>query len=466
MKKVIRILVLVLACTICITMVAGCGNSKETESSKSAVADSSSASKEQVVLKFTYKQGGSNDPLEKWLKEKKILENFEASNPGIKIELTPITSAEGDYTSKLALQLASEKTAPDIIMEDTYMTNSDASAGYLACIDDYVNEWADWEAYIDGTKAAVKAADGKTYGVPISTDSRGFWYVKANFKAAGIEVPWQPKTWEDVLEAARKIKASNPKIVPLALTVGKSNGEAVTMQTFEQLLYGTGDIMFENGKWLVNSKGLLDTFTFVDTVYNKEKLGPDLSLALAADGTTILSQKMFPEGTIGMRLETSTASGNWLPTGAAPIANVEDVIGYAACPTQFGGNPATISMTGGWSWAIPEYSQHKDEAWKFISFCGNKENTAWRSLYDGRLAPRKDATDIAEYSKRPFIKEMVGFLSNSYVRPKNDNYALVSAQIQTIIEELATGNLTPQTAVEQYKINITKVVGAENTFEK
>lgn len=419
-----------------------------------------------VVLKFTYKQASSNDPLEKWLKDKGIVEQFEAANPGVKIQLAPVPSSEGDYATLLALQLSSVKTAPDIFMEDTYMTATDAASGYLACLDGYLDKWPDWSKYLNGTKAAVKGVDGKCYGIPISTDSRGIWYSYNALKAAGIKTPWQPKNWEEILDAARKVQKSDASVAPLYLVVGAVNGEAVSMQTFEMLLYGTGDTMYENGKWLVKSKGLLDTFKFIDTVCNKEKLGVGLDVALSKDGSAIVYTRMFPKDKVGMSINVCTVSGLWAPTGPAPIPNVEQAVGFAAMPTQFGGSPATVTMCGGWSWAISQYSKQKDLAFKFLAFCGSKENATWRSLYDGRMSPRSDSTAIADYAKRPFSKEMTANMANSFVRPKNESYAMVSAQIQTLIEEMASGGFTPEQAAEQYGARIANIVGKDKTFSK
>ena len=70
----------------------------------------------------------------------------------------------------------------------------------------YLNEWEDWDKYLDGTKAAVKGTDGKIYGIPVSTDSRGIFYNKKVLEKAGYSIPWQPKNWAKIVEAARKIE--------------------------------------------------------------------------------------------------------------------------------------------------------------------------------------------------------------------------------------------------------------------
>ena len=82
------------------TALAGCGGNKpaETEAPKAEAkteeaAPAGDAAGEGVTLKFTYKQSASNDPLERWLKEKQVIEAFEAEHPGVHVELAPISSS-------------------------------------------------------------------------------------------------------------------------------------------------------------------------------------------------------------------------------------------------------------------------------------------------------------------------------------------------------------------------------------
>lgn len=451
MKK--RIFALLLSVIMVLSLVA-CGGT-----------DSKDDNDGEITLTFTYKQSASNDPLEKWLEEKGVIEAFEAEHPGVNVELAPISSTEGDYATLLSLQLSSAKTAPDIFMEDTYMTATDAAAGYLACLDDYLAEWDDWSHYLDGTKAAVLGADGKSYGVPISTDSRGIYYNMEIFAAAGIETPWQPQSWADIIEAGKKIVASGQDVEPFYLIVGSSNGEAVSMQTFEMLLYGTGDELYEDGKWVINSQSILDTFGFINDVYNTEKVGVSMDIALATDAGDQVAKAMS-ENKAAMFLTTCTDSGKWASTGAFPVDDVESKIGFAAMPTQNGGEPATVTMSGGWSWAISEHCENKDLAFEFLAFCGNQENATYRSLYDGRMSPRDDSIEIAEYAERNYINEMTEYMANSYVRPKSEDYAMVTTQIQQLVEQVATGTLTPEQAADEYATRVINIVGEENTVSK
>ena len=77
-----------------------------------------------------------------------------------------------------------------------------------------------------------------------------------------------------------------------------------------------------------------------------------------------------------------------------------------------------------------------------------------------------DSADLEEYATRPYIEEMTKYMDNAFVRPKDENYAMVSTQIQTIVEELVSGALTPEQASEEYATRVIGIVGEENVEEQ
>ncbi|WP_426996008.1 extracellular solute-binding protein [Pseudarthrobacter sp. N5] len=68
---------------------------------------------------------------------------------------------------------------------------------------------------------------------------------------AGVAVPWRPKSWAEILDAARKMKAADPGVVPFNMYAGKGAGEAAVMQSFYELLCGTGSTLYgeDDKKW-------------------------------------------------------------------------------------------------------------------------------------------------------------------------------------------------------------------------
>lgn len=421
---------------------------------------------EKKVITITYRDDGIGEKgvMYKWIQE--LAANF--PDKSIEIKATPIQASEGDYFAKIALALKSKDTAPDIVTEDTFILNSDASAGYLTPLDDKVNAWEDWTngSFIEALKKGVTASDGKVYGVPYNTDSRGLWYNKELFKQAGLPEEWAPKNWDEVLDAARTIKSKLPDVVPFWMNMGKATGEATSMQTYEMLLYGTGERLYDNdtGKWITKSQGIIDALTFIETI-NKEKLGPPLSKVLNGQAGNTATREYLPQGKLAISLDGSWITGNYLDTGAAPWPEYKDVLGFAPMPTSKGQEPGSITLAGGWALSIPANAQHPEEAWEVIKFALNKENTQKLVIASGSITVRADVGSDPEYTQTPFKQLATEYLQNAEFRPAQEKYPEVSTQIQTMVESVATGT-SPQNAANKYAQDVTRIVGEGNIVEK
>src|SRR3954469_24923479 len=142
------------------------------------------------TIKVAYEKFGTFVQMDQHMQ--KVKAEFEKANAGSTVQLIPIEAAENDYYTKLNLMQRSPKTAPDVVYEDTFLINSDIQAGYLLPLDSYLQKWADWQQFVGTAKAAAKAQDGKTYGVPDGTDTRGLWYNKKIFAKAGLPANWRP----------------------------------------------------------------------------------------------------------------------------------------------------------------------------------------------------------------------------------------------------------------------------------
>ncbi|MBW7454211.1 ABC transporter substrate-binding protein [Paenibacillus sepulcri] len=450
-----RKLYLVVTVFLCVFLLFGCS---------SKPGDGDGAKK---TITITYRDDGTGEKgtLYKWITD--VAARYPDKN--VEIKPAPIQASEGDYFAKVALALKSKDTAPDIVTEDTFILNSDASAGYLEPLDDKLKDWEDWTngSFIEAMKKGVTASDGKVYGVPYNTDSRGLWYNKEIFKQAGLPEDWQPKSWDDVLNAARTIKQqAGEDIVPIWMNLGKATGEATSMQTYEMLLYGTGERLYDDasGKWIARSQGILDALKFIETV-NKEKLGPPLSKVLNGQAGNTSSREYLPQGKLAISLDGSWITGNYFDTGASPWPEYKDVLGFAPMPTSKGQEPGSITLAGGWALSIPSNSQNKDEAWNFIKFALNKENTQKLVIASGNITVRADVAKDPEYTKMPFNELATEYLQNAEFRPAQDKYPEVSTQIQTMVESVTTGT-SPEDALNKYTQDVTRIVGEDHVMEK
>ncbi|WP_432176156.1 extracellular solute-binding protein [Streptomyces sp. Tue6028] len=408
------------------------------------------------TVKISFKQSTDNSVrvMDTYLADMK--KQFEKANPGKKVELVPIKAPDSEYYTKLQQMLRSPKTAPDLVYEDTFLINSDITSGYLKPLDPYLDKWSDWDQFIDTAKAAAKAQDGKTYGVPDGTDTRGLWFDKGIFKKAGLPEDWQPKTWDDVLSAARTIKNKVPGVTPLNVYTGKPAGEAATMQGFEMLLYGTGDGQSDplydsaSKKWIASGQAFKDSLGFVETVY-KEKLGLDVPDALDPNIQTRIRGELLPEGKLGINLDGSWLPQDWLKGAGHEWPEWSQKLGLAHMPTQHGQAPGKVSMSGGWTWSIPAKAANPDLAFKFIETMQTKANAQKWYIANSGIAVRKDvAADPAYVQAQPGIKFFTDLVASTHYRPAYPAYPKVSTAIQEAMESVTTGDSSVDKAASGY----------------
>jgi multiple sugar transport system substrate-binding protein len=400
-----------------------------------------------------------------------MVKAFEKANPGTTVKLVPITASENDYYTKIQLMMRSPATAPDLVYEDTATINTDVAAGYLKPLDSYLSSWQDWSKYADASKAAMKyAPDGKTYGVPDNTDTRGIWYNKQLFSQAGIPVPWQPKSWADILTAARTIKAKEPGVTPLNLYTGVAAGEASSMQGFEMLLYGTtagNDSLYDTKqqKWVVGSKGFKDALDFVHTIYNTG-LAPSAQKALDPNVSATIGTEMIPQGKLAIDIDGSWMPNNWIRTGPKPWPAWSTTMASTAMPSQSGQGTGKVSMSGGWAWSIPAKSKNPDLAWKFIQSLETEAASAQWNTVNATIPVRSDVAADAGYLKAlPTNKFFSDLVADTFYRPGLPAYTQVSTAIQKAMESVTTGQASVDKAAATFDSDVKTAVGADKTVQ-
>lgn len=443
---------------------AGCGNGGNGSPAASS-APGGSASAIAGEVKVTFQQFGNSKIQANFLGD--MAKQFSAANPGATVKLQPITASENDYYTKLQLAMRSPRTAPDLAYEDTFLINSDIAAGYLSPLDDRLGSWSEWSQFKDTAKTAARALDGKTYGVPDGTDVRAIWFNKEIFGRAGLPEDWAPRTWQDLLSAAQTVKDKVPDVIPINFYVGTGVGEAASMQGFEMLLYGTpGGTLFDadSQKWVVGSPRFGESLTFLQQVYSSG-LGPTPQQALAPTWANTVGQELLPTSKLAIAVDGSWLSGNWGSGGAAPWPEWDSVLGTAAMPTQNGEGSGKVTMSGGWTWAIPKNSQNPEAAWAFIKLLTAKQGELDWAIKNVQIPVRSDVAKDPTYLKanptNAFFSDLV---ESTIYRPAYAEYAKISLLIQQATEKVVTGNASPQDAAQFYSDGVTKIVGADKVI--
>lgn len=408
--------------------------------------------------------GGVNSATAEWL-EKSVIPAFMAENPDITVTLNQFGGEDAQLTQQLALDF-STGAGPDISGFDGFLIPSFAEGGLLKSLDELIgDEYANWEGWdhISPGIRSILSYNGQTYGVGLGTDVRMLFVRSDLLEQAGVAADWQPTSWEDVLEAARKLKEAGVE-APLQLNAGVAMGEATTMQGYWMALLGTGEgVTDADGKYIVSSQGILDTLNLYKTIYVDEGLG-DQRAQLLADGRN-RSFANFRDGKTAMLVE-----GDWFyrsvtaPGAEFEVKDRDSVMSWKKMPAQAPGEGFNgqdfVSISGGTGYVINPNTDSPQEAWKFLSFMMSQEQMTAFQDYQPGIRSRSDVP----IPNSPFLTETSQtLLPLTTARPNDPNYNSVSQEIQRMTEAVVSGELSPEEAMAQYKTAVIAIVGEENT---
>jgi multiple sugar transport system substrate-binding protein len=416
-----------------------------------------------VTITVAFQQFGPPPyPEQAWWTQ--VKQHVEAANPNIKVKLEPIIADEGSYYTKLDLMMRSPSTAPDLVREDSFLVSSDVTAGYLTSLDKYLATWPEYSKQWFPSMQKITTFNGHNYGVMDGTDVRLVWYNKDLFQKAGLPTTWQPKSWADILSAARTIKAKVPGVIPLNLFSGVPMDEASSMQGFEMLLYGTKNPLYNYStqKWVAPSPGLLDSLNFVKQVYNPSSLlGPTNDIALSTQANNTIEQQLIPKGKVAIDIDGSWISSFWYPNGQAPWPQWQQTMGVAKMPTEFGQAPNYVTLSGGWAYSITSKSTHQDLAFQVLKTAFSQDLLGSYDVSAGQVTPRQDIVNVAAYHNTPLNPFYTSLVAFSQFRPAFPAYPKISLQIDTAMQNVMSGQ-SPANVMNTFSQAVTGIAGASN----
>jgi multiple sugar transport system substrate-binding protein len=415
--------------------------------------------------------GGKNSEGAEWITNW-VIPEFTKIQKENGVDVTIEFEANGvddeDYKTKIALDLQSGSGA-DIISIDGIWTGEFAEAAYIKPLNDVagdaVDEWEGWEQIPDAVQQAM-SFDGEAYGIPLGTDGRVIYFNKDLFAQAGLPTDWQPTSWDEILEAAQALKTLDG-VMPLQVNAGVPMGEATTMQGFLPLLVGTGEQIWTDGTWTGASEGLVEVLEFYSQIYGDQALGDPL-LQQEAQGRDT-SFQMFAEGKIGMLIEGDYFWRSVVnpDDGIAPMANRDEVVGWAKIPAREPGAGINgqdfVSMSGGTGRVLNPNTDYPQQAWELLSFMNSPE--AYEALLAGsaRITPRDDvnAEALAGDPMLTFVAEEI--LPITAYRPALAVYPQVSVALQEATGEVVTGT-SPADAAGTYQDKLEEIVGDDGSI--
>jgi len=129
---------------------------------------------------------------------------FNVVYPNVKVDYQPIPS---DFQTKLKAAMAGG-TAPDVFYVDTQLMSAFGPTNQLLPLDDLMKEGGVSRDDFVPSLLSLFTLNGKTLALPKDWGTLGLIYLPEAFQAAGIAEPTASWTWDDLKNAAAKIKAT------------------------------------------------------------------------------------------------------------------------------------------------------------------------------------------------------------------------------------------------------------------
>ena len=380
MKK--KVLSALLAATMSVSVLAGCGSSTEsnTENSTESSAESNTeSSTESNTESNTDEQNDAaqEEILSVWcwdpnfnvyaMKQAEAI--YQKEHPEFKLDIQEKVYSDIETALITAAEAGDYSTLPDIFLMQDYSFHKNVAnyPGIFTELTDSGINFADFSA----GKLADSTVDGKNYGVPFDNGATIMAIRKDMVEAAGLTVDdFKDTTWSDFIEKAKKVVEANN--VPMLTSSGGSEIIIEMLQTAGASPMVDGNVDLVNNKALKAAietyKQLIDEGIMVDyTDWDQYIASMNKGTAAGViQGCWIMSSIQAAED----------QAGKWSIVNMPKLDDVEGATNYANC--------------GGASWAVSSNCKNTELAYDFLktTFGGSVE------LYDDLLP---NAGAIASY---------------------------------------------------------------------
>ena len=350
------------------------------------------------------------------------INKFNQLNAGkIKVEYVPLPPVATDQYSKFVTAFRSQSATPDVVHIDVTWPAQFATPGWLAPIDQYVS--SSYLSQFWPSAANIGKVNGKLYGIQRYMDI-GMLYYRTDLvqKYGGGTVP---QTRDDLQSLAQKIVAGEAANgVKYGYLMPGKKIEAIVDEWLE-FIWGAGGNIGTPGNLQVSGSAQVDALQYMHDLIYKLNLSPQGTDTYAPND--ILS--LFSNG-------QAPFMRNWV--FAYAIANnpsrskVAGKVSVAPTLATVGQNGH--GCTGGWVLAINAFSQHKDEAWKFIDYMLSKDTQTSLAINAGLVSSRPDVVnDPTVQAKVPYFKQLGTILPVGNNRPALKNYNQFTTPLQAAI---------------------------------
>ncbi|HRW51025.1 MAG: sugar ABC transporter substrate-binding protein [Caldilinea sp.] len=326
-----------------------------------------------------------------------LMDEFEAQNPGIKVELV---SGPYSTTREQVVAGAAAGTMSDVVGLDGAWVNDFVKQGALASMTDLMTA-----ASFDSSELAAQIQlDGATYMIPVVNFVYPVFVNNDLLAAAGVESP--PSTRSEFADAAAKLTNPDANVYGwvLPLSTELPNGIQNDVMSW---VWASGGSMMKDGQPDLTNDAVRSVAEYIKGLYDAGVITPGAFTMREPDKVT-----EFTNGRVGMMVD-SLAHIN-LIREQAPELNFS----ITALPAEDGYTGKRGLPYASWGIGVAANSQHPAEAWKLVEFLMSQDvNSRLSSIahaFPGNVNSTPDYVETDPLFGAAFEVFQQGYLANEF----------------------------------------------------
>jgi multiple sugar transport system substrate-binding protein len=373
------------------------------------------------------------------------VDRFMQLHPAIKVEYTPITSAQ--YVQKMVAEYTAGSQPDALYVYDDSLAGW-VTAGYVQPIDGLPGV----DKVYDGiykSVAQTMSYQGKRYGLPYYTDSTCLIYNAEILGKAGITTA--PRTLEELVQQAQKIKSAGLLPYPIGLPAQLSD---TWWSWFWGLVFGSGGTLFDSAnKPVMNSSDRIpkQILSWLQDATTRSRVIDPASLQMLpvpVDSAFMAGQYAY---TIGARY----AARKYNNPAQSKIAGKVKI---GVVPNLDGKAEGTVSNTRMYS--LAKDTRAKGAAWALLSYLGGYDEEG--QAYTAKFWFQQQGLGFAfkDLANDPDVKALISQFADPAVyahladvaKPRTvisePWYTQYETSMQKVIQQVMTSQMTPSAGVK------------------
>lgn len=376
---------------------------------------------------------------------KKLIQNFEAANPGVKVL---VEVQVWQQMSEKFLAAHQTGTAPDVMWVHSSRLVDAVKAGSLASFEElFLKNWTkDDIADVDGPFWNHGASPNAHYQFMHSRSVAGQFYRIDLFKEAGID-PASLTTWPKFIEAAQKltVKDANGSVTRWGFGQALSAEAAFNPVVFSVILDKDKAAFDQQGRALWATPSGIEGLNLQVDMVRKFKITPESAVSMRSDD-------LYDQFNAG-RMAMIRGAAARIPRSMQVLG--AEKVGYLPTPSFTNGKTSPTEVLG-WSLGVWSKSSQKTLAGKLVEYMSSKEaDTMW--VMEGGVVPMRKSTvtNNPEFFAKPenaylvaIAKEMTeaGWLAPAGVG------AGWNEELNKAAQDVLTNNTDPKAALQKAEV--------------